>query len=145
MFFRKKEFKNLDGTLRNYLHLVENKKINSKVVQTSLINFGRIDNGQAAEKVDQMIELLISLSSNYSVLNIEKDIDSKHSLQYGPLAVFNMTLNRLVDPCSKRQMMQFQNETYDISKFELHQYYRERDYLIEEKEDIEKRIFNDYV
>ncbi len=59
--------------------------------------------------------------------------------------IFNMILSRLIDPCSKRGMLEFQNEIYDISPYELHQYYRSMDYLIDNKDDIEKRIFDQMV
>jgi transposase len=55
--------------------------------------------------------------------------------------IFNMVLSRLIEPCSKRGLMEFQKEVYDLSPFELHQYYRSMDYLIESKDDIEKKIF----
>jgi len=56
-------------------------------------------------------------------------------------AVFNLVLNRLVAPTSKRRMGHFQNTIYGMTKFDLHQYYRAMDYLIDHKEDIEKNIF----
>lgn len=58
-------------------------------MQTSLIEFERIDDGSAAEKIDQMIELLISKSKNYSVLNVENDLDSQtHPCNMVRLSVF---------------------------------------------------------
>ena len=53
-----------------------------------------------------------------------------------------LVLNRLVAPSSKRRMTNFQDTIYGISKFESHQYYRAMDYLIDNKEKIEKGIFN---
>lgn len=35
----------------------------------------------------------------------------------------------------------FQESVYGINKFELHQYYRAMDYLIDNKDEIEKNIF----
>ena len=55
-------------------------------------------------------------------------------------AIFNLVLNRLLAPSSKRQMTVFQDSIYGISKFDLHQYYRSMDYLIEHKDVIEKGI-----
>lgn len=57
-------------------------------------------------------------------------------------AIFNLVLNRLVAPTSKRRMGIFQDSVYGITKFEQHQYYRAMDYLIDHKEDIEKGIYN---
>jgi transposase len=56
--------------------------------------------------------------------------------------IFNMILSRLIEPCSKRGMLEFQKDVYDLPPFELHQYYRAMDYIIDNKEDIEKRIFD---
>ena len=59
--------------------------------------------------------------------------------------IFNMILSRLIDPCSKRGLLEFQKDVYDLSPYELHQYYRSMDYLIDNKDDIEKRIFDQMV
>lgn len=56
-------------------------------------------------------------------------------------ALFNLVLNRLTAPTSKRRMAIFQESIYGLNKFDPHQYYRAMDYLIENKEDIEKGIF----
>jgi transposase len=60
-------------------------------------------------------------------------------------SIFNMTLSRLIDPCSKRGMLEFQNNIYDLQNFDLHQYYRAMDYLMDHKEKIEKNIFSQMV
>lgn len=73
------------------------------------------------------------LEKHFSDLNTDFDVTS---------ALFNMMLNRLSDPGSKRQMSLWQNNTEGIEKFELHQYYRALDYLIEKKENIEIDIFH---
>lgn len=56
-------------------------------------------------------------------------------------AIFNMILNRLCEPCSKRGLLLWQDETYDVKPFELHQYYRAMDYLIENKDKVEQSVF----
>lgn len=57
-------------------------------------------------------------------------------------AVFNMVLNRLTEPGSKRQLCLWQDNTYGINSFEEHQYYRAMDHLIEHKDKIELGIFD---
>jgi transposase len=57
-------------------------------------------------------------------------------------AVFNMVLNRLSAPSSKRQLETWQKSMEGIESFDLHQYYRALDYLIDHKDALEKRIFN---
>ena len=56
-------------------------------------------------------------------------------------SLFNMMLNRLSDPASKRQLCLWQQNTEGVQSFELHQYYRALDYLIEQKDSIEMNIF----
>jgi len=56
-------------------------------------------------------------------------------------AIFQMVLNRLTQPCSKVQLEFWNEDIYDLNKFELHQYYRAMDYLIEHKDSVEQGIF----
>ena len=73
------------------------------------------------------------IEGEMAVQNTEFDISD---------AVFNMVLNRLTAPSSKRQLPLWQEECFEINKYELHQYYRAMDYLIEHKDRIEKNIFD---
>jgi transposase len=57
-------------------------------------------------------------------------------------ALFNLMLNRLTDPSSKRQMTLWEQDVEGASEFGLHQYYRAMDYLIEHKTEIERGIFS---
>ena len=59
-----------------------------------------------------------------------------------PEAIFNMVLNRLSDPSSKRQLETWQKSVEGIESFGLHQYYRALDYLVDHKDTLEKRIFS---
>jgi len=56
-------------------------------------------------------------------------------------ALFNLILNRLTEPSSKRQMTLWEQDVEGATHFDLHQYYRAMDYLIDHKEEIEKRVF----
>ena len=56
-------------------------------------------------------------------------------------ALFNMMLNRLTDPGSKRQMTFWEEGVEGVQGFDLHQYYRALDYLIDKKDKIEKDVF----
>jgi transposase len=56
-------------------------------------------------------------------------------------AVFNMVLNRLTAPSSKRQLCLWEETVEGVEPFELHQYYRALDYLIEQKDGIEQGVF----
>jgi len=57
-------------------------------------------------------------------------------------AIFNMTLNRLSAPSSKRNLENWQKGIYGINNYDVHQYYRAMDYMIEVKDKIEKRLFD---
>jgi transposase len=56
-------------------------------------------------------------------------------------AIFNMVLNRLTDPSSKRHLALWEQGIYGIQNFEHQHYYRAMDYLIAHKEKIEQSIF----
>jgi len=56
-------------------------------------------------------------------------------------AIFNMVLNRLCAPSSKRHLETWQEDIFNITAYDVHQYYRAMDYLIENKNAIEKRLF----
>ena len=56
-------------------------------------------------------------------------------------ALFNMMLNRLTDPGSKRQLTLWEQEVEGAQQFGVHQYYRALDHLIDHKDEIEKSVF----
>ena len=56
-------------------------------------------------------------------------------------AVFNMVLNRLTEPGSKRQLTLWERDIEAVANFDPQHYYRALDYLIEHKEDIERGVF----
>lgn len=57
-------------------------------------------------------------------------------------AIFNMVLNRLTEPSSKRQLNLWEEDVYGVEKFSLQHYYRAMDYLIEHKDKMEEGIFH---
>ena len=57
-------------------------------------------------------------------------------------ALFNLILNRLTEPVSKRQMTLWEQDVQGTCEFDLHQYYRAMDYLIEHKDSIERGLFS---
>ena len=56
-------------------------------------------------------------------------------------SIFNMVLNRLTDPSSKRQLTLWEQGIYGIKNYEQQHYYRAMDYLIKYKDSIEQDIF----
>jgi transposase len=79
------------------------------------------------------LDLAELLGSEMSQVETEFDL---------PEAVFNMVLNRLSAPSSKRQLETWQKSIEGIESFGLHQYYRALDYLVDHKDALEKRIFS---
>lgn len=170
MYLKYKRYK--EHPDRIYLQLVESIREGSYVRKKTVLSFGRVDNGDAIERVNVFLKALLPVGSDITNLDPHNDIIPMATKQYGPLlvfkklwkklelddvlkdsfdsigtlfdleqAVFNLVLNRLVAPSSKRRMSLFQESVYGISKFDSHHYYRAMDYLIDHKEDIEKGIF----
>ncbi len=85
------------------------------------------------QKLWQKLELGKILKASFDDVNTLFDLER---------AVFNLVVNRLSDACSKRQMYNFEDNFYGLSKFDLHEYYRAMDYLIDHKDVIEKKVFS---
>lgn len=174
MFIRTKSYKR-NNQIYDYLYLVENSRINGKVVQKTIMSLGALNDIKTKTRINQLIQSLTGLE-NHRPFDISQDLNCKSTKSYGPLlifkrlwneleigkilknslyhyetffdlseCIFNMVLSRLIEPCSKRGMLEFQKGIYDLTPYELHQYYRAMDYLIDSKDDIEKKIFDQMV
>lgn len=55
--------------------------------------------------------------------------------------LFNLILNRLTDPGSKREMTEWQQNQYGVNQYDLQHYYRTMDHLYNNREKIEQEIF----
>lgn len=173
MFVKLKNFKNKDGSFRQYVQIVESQRINGSPRHVVKMSLGRVDTDEGRKKVDDILSCLESFSNKVTFLDLTKDLVADWSKPYGATlifrrlwdemkfsdvfcdelkdveaefdvreAIFNMVLNRLSDPCSKRALNLWQEDHYGISTFDLHQYYRALDYLISHKDSIEQRIFH---
>ena len=171
MFVRKSIAKNLDGKKRVYFQLAESVRIDGKPRNRVICSLGRADDEATQEKIKKMAESLMQaceqvqffrlddlkaefgkeygpflvfkrlfselgfediLRSNFKELQTDFDVVE---------ALFNMMLNRLTDPGSKRQLTLWEQEVESLKNFDLHQYYRALDYLIDHKDKIEKDVF----
>lgn len=172
MFVRRKLSKNKDGSVREYLQIVESRRINGEPRHVVLLSLGNIRDPRVQKMRDDLIQALAASSEKIELLNLEKDIEASWSKTWGlglvferlwkesglraifefelrdfaaefsvEKAVFNMVLNRLSEPCSKRALGLWEEDSYNLPHFELHQYYRAMDYLIEKKESLEQRVF----
>jgi len=172
MYIKKKNFKNKDGSERVYAQICESKRINGKPKQFVLLDFGRIDTEEGEIKFNTFCSLVLKQSSKYHFLDLGKDLSSKNTQELGTQlifrrlwkdiglneiikseiqvetdfdigeALFNMTLNRLSAPSSKRNMEKWQQGIFGINNYDVHQYYRAMDYMIQAKNEIEKRLFD---
>lgn len=159
MFLKKTFQKNKDGSRREYLQLVESRRINGKPRHVVLLTLGRADSDEVIDKIDTIIQTLAESGRRLALLDLDKDLKADWSKPYGLYlifkrlweeselslifenelssleaqfdvrsAIFNMILNRLSDPCSKRGLLLWQEETYGVTPFELPHYYRAMDY-----------------
>ena len=172
MFLKRKISKNKDGSIREYLQIVESRRINGEPRQVVLLTLGNVRDPDVQKKRDDLIRVLAESSEKIEILNLENDLSADWSKSWGlglvfqrlwkesglraifefemkdfeveflpDQAIFNMVLNRLSEPCSKRALGLWEEDTYNLPHFELHQYYRAMDYLIEKKEGLEQRVF----
>lgn len=172
MFLRTKNRTGPNGIKYEYLYLVENTRVNGKVVQRTVTSFGQTKDPKLKERINSYITTLLGKYSDYQKLDVESHIDCGGAKIYGPLLVFkrlwgdlglekilkksfcnyettfnlsdcifNLVLSRLTDPCSKRAMIDFQKDVYNLPQFDLHQYYRAMDYLMDNKDNVEKSIY----
>ncbi len=175
MFARVKRFKNKDGSIREYLFIVENKWVNGKVRQRTVANLGRLDKVLEGDRIDKLIESISKYAKRQQIIDACKDIDALFSKEYGPVvifrkiwqrlgldkifskylsetgrevdlaeAIFALVCNRLMAPSSKRGAHRWKEEVYEPlwDRYQLHHFYRALDFLQDNKERLEKEIFD---
>ena len=157
MFLRVKSFKNKDGSKRDYLLLVANKKIAGKVKQLTLANFGRLEQGN--EFIPQVAEKLSEYTDKLKVVDLSKNLKSAWSKEYGPVLIFkkiwedlglpgflerylkkkkikfkvvnlifSLVLNRLLEPKGELAVHQWIKNIYGLKEVkDTHQWYRSSD------------------
>jgi hypothetical protein len=172
MFVRRKVSKNKDGSVREYLQIVESQRINGEPRHRVLLTLGNVRDPRVQTMRDDLIQALASSSEKIELLNLDTDLSADWSKSWGlslvferlwkesglraifefemkdfeaefsiEKSIFNMVLNRLSEPCSKRALGLWEENSYNLPHFELHQYYRALDYLMEKKEALEQRVF----
>lgn len=173
MFLKRKLSKNKDGSVREYLQVVESKRINGKPRQIVLLTLGNARDPDIQNMRDNLIRVLAESSEKIEILNLDTDLKAEWSKSWGlglvferlwkesglqiifksemkdlekvefsiELAIFNMVLNRVSEPCSKRALGRWEEDSYGLPHFDLHQYYRAMDYLVERKTNIEQNVF----
>lgn len=154
-----------------YLRIVKSKRKDGKVIKETVYNLGRVEDytpeqlkrfgtkfyelggGDPRELLEGKIEELGRFNygyyqlykkafSHYKLDSLLNRFVQKHKLKFNLIdAVLLMLLERLNDPCSKRQNHIHQEEYFGIEKVELHHLYRSLDYLADYNQLIQQQIF----
>ena len=171
MFPRIKRFKNKDGSWREYLYLVANKRIGGKARQIIMANLGRVE--EADKIIPDMVEKISRFSKKLRVINLAKDMQNDWVKEYGPVIIFKrvwerlgldryfarylqdrkiefdvgeisygMVLNRLLEPRSELATHEWIKNIYGLKAVEdINQWYRALDFLIEHKDELGKDLY----
>lgn len=95
MYTRVMKQKNKDGSLREYLCILESYRENGKPKQRMIANLGRIGTEVTPEKIDVLMQHLEKHANKVSIINVLKDLESKASLAYGEMLLFRKVWNTL--------------------------------------------------
>jgi hypothetical protein len=148
MFARVKTLKNKDGSVRQYIQIVENRREGGKTKQKVLCTLGRLEELQNGQ-LDRLIDSLAKFTEKRVILNGAQELFAAWSREYGPVlvfrrlwektglafildslvshtkiefsvteAIFAMVLNRLMDPQSKIQVAEWAREEVYEPRFE---------------------------
>ena len=171
MFPRIKRFKNKDGSWREYLYLVANKRIGGRARQIIMANLGRVE--EADKIIPDMVEKISRFSKKLRVINLAKDMQNDWVKEYGPVIIFKrvwerlgldryfarylqdrkiefdvgeisygMVLNRLLEPRSELATHEWIKNIYGLKAVEdINQWYRALDFLIEHKDELGKDLY----
>jgi len=83
MFLRKKLYKNQDGSVREYLQVVESRRINGKPRQIVVLSLGQADAEEAQSRAAEIIRVLLESNSKFTTLNVEDEMKAEWSKTYG--------------------------------------------------------------
>jgi hypothetical protein len=99
MFARVKSRKNKDGTVREYLQIVENKRVDGKTQQKVICTLGRLDELREGE-LDRLIDSLAKYTERRAILDGAQELFAAWSKEYGAPIVFRRLWKRLDLPPS---------------------------------------------
>jgi transposase len=170
MFTRVVKFKNKDGSLREYVYLLENKRIEGKVKQVLLANLGRLE--IVAPKLPGLIENFSKHSKEVEVIKLSQDLEAKDCLEYGTKIIFEKlwdelglkkwlreyqnkskiqfplekilfgeVLNQILEGNSELSTKRWLSRIHDFGQVELQHLYRGLDFLLKQKDKLEQDLF----
>lgn len=88
MFVRINQQRNKDGSVRQYLQVIEAIRVNGKPRQRVIATIGRWDLPEGRARVDAVLEALSQFADRLTVLNLQKDLKGEGGLTWGPVLVF---------------------------------------------------------
>ena len=175
MFVRINQQRNKDGSVRQYLQVIEAIRVNGKPRQRVIATIGRWDLPEGRARVDAVLEALSQFADRLTVLNLQKDLKGEGGLTWGPVlvfrrlweelglarlwgwlweetqvefdlpeAVFAMVLNRLMDPASRKSLVEEWLPTIWEPRFaglKLHHFYRALTYVYRFAHRVEDFLF----
>ncbi len=87
--------KNKDGSQREYLQLVESRRVNGQPRQIVLMTLGRTDTDDGRAKIRKITQALLKNNSEYTLLDPEKHLSCERAMEYGPLLIFKKLWNEM--------------------------------------------------
>jgi hypothetical protein len=88
MFVRINQQRNKDGSVRQYLQVIEAIRVNGKPRQRVIATLGRWDLPEGRARVDAILEALSQFADKLTVLDVQKDLKAEAGLTWGPVLVF---------------------------------------------------------
>ncbi len=109
---RIKSFKNKDLSTRNYLYLVESKRVGKRVIQKNLCYLGRVEELTDSGKLEKLVRKLADFCQELSVLKARDELIADWSKEYGPIIIFRrlwekLGLGKLLSRFAEKRKYQF--------------------------------------
>lgn len=99
MYFKVLTFpRKKDGSVRQYLQLVETYREGTKVKQRILLSLGRVEQLRASGELDRMADALARLSQRQKIVDLAKEISATANKVFGPVAIFRHFWKKLGMP-----------------------------------------------
>src|SRR3972149_2187240 len=95
MFFKVVTFRNKDGSIRQYLHLVEAVREGKKIRHKVLITLGRVELLRASGSLDRMADALNRLAEKEKIVDLAKNLKAPSTRGYGPVPAVPRTWEKL--------------------------------------------------
>ena len=95
MYLRTKQFKNKDGSTREYLYIVESKRAEGRMRQRVIATLGRLDVLEEKEKISKLAEKLAAFQEKENLIDLAKDLKADWSKEYGILLILRQIWEKI--------------------------------------------------